>query len=52
MKPIHNINNLLKISALTTCLAAIAFPALAIDREEGGYAGTTNEGHDTAFITS
>lgn len=35
------------VVALVATLALAALPAAAIDREEGGYAGTQGEGHDT-----
>lgn len=41
MKPLHK---KLAIGALMTLAAA---PVFAVDYEEGGYAGTTDEGHDT-----
>jgi hypothetical protein len=36
-------------TAVLPCMLmfGVSFSALATDREEGGYAGTTNEGHDT-----
>lgn len=39
--------NLSKALLASVLIAAVHNPIYAIDREEGGYAGTTNEGHDT-----
>lgn len=40
-------NGLQKKLALGTLVATLATPVLAVDHEEGGYAGTKDEGHDT-----
>lgn len=38
---------LTRLCAVSALAAVIALPAFAVDHEEGGYAGTENEGHDT-----
>lgn len=38
---------LVQLMAWGTLITATTLPAYAVDHEEGGYAGTTDEGHDT-----
>ena len=40
-------NSLYKKLAVGAFVTLAAAPVLAVDLEEGGYAGTTDEGHDT-----
>jgi hypothetical protein len=42
-----NMDIQVKKLVLGAFIGALALPALAVDREEGGYVGTTDEGHDT-----